>query len=79
MAEGSGGVDVSLVFGVKVIFGTNHGKDFTGFGTGDEDGTVGDVEVFKAVKFFVEGLLGEVLEFEVKGRVDVKPSMVQVF
>src|SRR3972149_4968376 len=59
-------INVAVCCGIKVIFGSDHGNDFSGFGTGDKRGSIANLFPFKFSYFGGDSTLGKFLDGKIQ-------------
>ncbi len=62
MAKAQGDVDLAVVIEVEIVGRTDHGKNFTSVGFGDESGAVGNLVASERFDFGGERCLGGFLK-----------------
>jgi len=66
LAKTGGDVDVAIDVKIKVVFGANHGEDFTGAGFSDQSSSIGDVSSFEFSGFGSDDILSMFLNIKIK-------------
>ncbi len=68
MSQTEGYVNVSVVFGIKIVFGSDHCQYFSAFGVKNQGGTVCYIKPLQFFYFLLNDLLGQILNADIQGR-----------
>ena len=79
LAQGDCDIEIAVTGSVKIIFGANHGQNFTGYGISNQGGAIADTQKGHFRDFFGDGFLSGLLKWPIQGSNNVQtPLLYQI-